>query len=212
MKDFIYAAMIAILAIFSYQQCSSKAFNSNLYEKNMEAKNDSISYYKNKNGENVATIKSIQLEKGELKKFLKEKGVELKRVKAVLAYMESHQEVRIDTIEVEFKDSIPCVFNKDFTISDEWYSFNQKLSQKGSTVTDFLLKNKQDIMWSWKYKKKENIFQKSKLEIRAEITNSNPYFKTTHIEPYIITVRKKWYEKPLVTVPLGILIGYGLAR
>lgn len=67
MKDFTYIAIIAALFLFSFHQYSKKNDLEQTIKTNLEARKDSISYYKNQLGQTVAEKKPF---KPPLKKWI----------------------------------------------------------------------------------------------------------------------------------------------
>ena len=178
---------------------------------NIKALKDSTTYYKNKQGEIVATKLALQLTEKELKQEKKNNNdlkIAIDKFKKTIAVIQSKQEVKIDTVLIPFKDTVPCVFERFNTINDKYYKFDLKVNQIGSIVTNFeLTPNKQIFVIG---EKKQNFFSNS--ELRAEITNSNPLFNQKDIKPIIIIYEKSWYEKPQITIPLGLAIGLLISK
>ena len=202
----LYLGIIVIIIIFSVNNCSNKNATIQTQKDNIEAYKDSTIYLKNKKGEVVASKLALQLTEKELRKE-KENNEDLKiaiqKFKKTIAVIQSRQEVKIDTILVPFKDTIPCVFERFNTITDKYYQFDLKVNQIGSIVSNFeLTPNKQTFVIG---EKRENFLSNS--ELRVDITNSNKLFNQTNVKPIVIIYQKSWYEKPQVTIPIGFILG-----
>lgn len=215
MKKYIPYILIIFFAVLSYNfYVANKSVNKRLIDNN-KAQNSKIKYLTNKWGEEKASKLAVQLTNTELRKQAKGNSEENKRLKEaikdykkVIATIQTTQVVKIDTIKIPFKDTIACVFSKDFEVRDKWYQFNQNITNKGFTITDFeLTPNKQDIVVGWK---KQGWFKNPLATV--EITNSNPLFNQVDIKPIIIVYNKKWHEKWYVTIPSAFALGYVLSN
>mgnify|MGYP000232872617 FL=1 len=177
---------------------------------NIRAYNDSIKHFQNKNGEIVSSKLAVQLTNKELKQQIKglsedDKRLKeaIKKYKKVIATVQTTQDVKIDTIFIPFKDTIPYVFSKEIEVIDTYYRFDVKLSNTSFKITNFsLTPNKQDIVIGWK---KKGLFKNPLATI--EITNSNKLFNQTEIKPIIIVYKKQWHEKWYITLPSAFLLG-----
>lgn len=202
--------LIILLSVLAWDLYNSKKIDSKIAEENILALQDSVKYHKNKFGNEVASKLALQLTAKELQKSVKNGSIEnnklkeaIKKYKKVIATVQTTQEVTIDTIYIPFKDTIKCVFRKNFEIRDKWYQFNQTITNKGFKITDFkLTPNNQTVVFGWK---KNGWFKNPQAVV--EITNLSPLFKQTKIKPIIIVYHKKWYEKWYITIPSAFLIG-----
>lgn len=204
-KIFFFTIIFSLL-LFLVNTCSNKNATIQRQKDNIKALKDSTTYFKNKQGETVATKLALQLTERELneeKKNNKDLKIAIDKFKKTIAVIQSKQEVKIDTVLIQFKDTVPCVFERFNTINDKYYRFDLKVNQIGSIVSNFeLTPNKQTFVIG---EKKENFFSNS--ELRVDITNSNKLFNQSEIKPIVIIYQKSWYEKPQITVPIGFVLG-----
>lgn len=210
MKKYLPYIVILALALVSFNLYTEKKADNSRYKSNLLALNDSVKYHKNKFGDEVASKRALQFTLSELKDYSKENKElkeTIKKFKKPLVVIQTEQVVRIDTIYRQFKDSIKYVFSKDINILNKDYAFNLNINQTGFKIDNFSIFNTQSIVVGWK---KQGLF-KSPIAT-AEITNTNKYFKQTKIKPFIIVYKRKWHEKIYFTVPIGIILGYGLSR
>lgn len=214
MKKYIPYLIILALAIFGLNQCSNNSANTKRYEQNLKAFQDSTFYYKNRLGHEVASRLSFQLTEKELSEQLKSKTEDnkrlkeaLKKIKKPIVVVQSDQEIKIDTVYVPFEVPVECKFSFDKQVNKNWFSFNASVNQDGLTISDFELQNNQTLVVGWKSK---SIFKSP--ELKAEITNTNPYFKQLQIKPIVIIYKRSWYEKPIYTIPLGFALGATLSK
>ena len=210
-QKIFFFTIILSLFIFLGNTFSNKNATIQRQKDNIKALKDSTTYFKNKQGEIVGTKLALQLTEKELneeKKNNKDLKIAIDKFKKTIAVIQSKQAVKIDTVYIPFKDSIPFVFERFNTINNKYYKFDLKVNQIGSIVTNFeLTPNKQIFVIG---EKKQNFFSNS--ELRAEITNSNPLFNQKNIKPIIIIYQKSWYEKPQITIPLGLAIGLLISK
>lgn len=214
MKNYIQPLIILLLVACLFKQCNEYNSLSARHERNIEALNDTTSYYKNKLGQEVATKLSLELTKKELNKKLsfstsenKRLSEALKKMKKPIVIVQSDQEVKIDTIKIPVKSDIDCQFFFNENVKKDWFSFSVSGNNKSLLISDFELKNSQTLVFGYK---KKNFF--SNPELRAEITNTNPYLKQKNIKPIYIVYKRSWYEKPIYTIPIGFVLGYGLTK
>jgi hypothetical protein len=203
-----YVIILLLIGVCAYLY-NDRNDITNRSERNIEASNDTIKYYKNKYGEVVASKLALEYTEKELKSKLSVKTDEnkrlsesLKKYKKVIAVVESKQEVKIDTVYVPFKTPINCDFNKFFDINDDNYKLGVNISNLGFKLKYLELSNNQNTIIGWKG---QGLFKGSKATV--EITNSNPYFNQVEMKPIIITYPRKIYEKWYITIPTGYILG-----
>ena len=205
-KDVFYIIIIISLILYAFNYLGDKNNEIKRQKENVKALQDSTTYFKNKQGEIVATKLALQLTEKELKEEKKnnlELKIALKNFKKPIAVIQSKQDVRIDTIYITYKDTIPFVFNRFERVKKDYYTLDLLSTNKGNTISNFKLKeNKQTIVIG---NKKKSIFKDS--ELRVDITNSNKLFNQKEIKPIVIVYKKSFYEKPLITIPIGIVLG-----
>jgi len=205
-QKIFFFTIIVIILVYVFNTISNKNETIKRQESNIKALKDSTTYFKNKQGEIVATKLALQLTEKELKQEKKNNNdlkIAIDKFKKTIAVVQSKQEVKIDTVFIPFKDTVPCVFERFNTIKDKYYKFDLKVNQIGSIVSNFeLTPNNQTLVIG---EKKKNFFSNS--ELRAEITNSNSLFNQKEIKPIVIIYKKSWYEKPQITIPIGFFLG-----
>lgn len=166
--------------------------------------------YKNKFGKEVSYNKSLVFENEKLlKKYLKSNDTileSLKGFKTVNNYIKVKEYITI-TDSIPFIKRIPYDF-KPFRITRDsvYYNFVGTIAPTYFRIDTLFIPNEQSIVVG---EKKIGVFKK---EFRVEITNSNPLIKTTNIGSYTFKEKKKWYERPLVHLGAGIIIGLGLNK
>tara|TARA_B100001179_G_C18544250_1_gene383052 strand:- start:242 stop:922 length:681 start_codon:yes stop_codon:yes gene_type:complete len=203
-KNTIYIGVIVVLFFVIFRQCDSKIQSDNSTESVQEYLNDTIAYYQNEIGQQVAEKKAIQGNKDALEILLSKQidsTGQLKKLvskyKNIAAAGNITQETKIDTVEIPYEVAVPYDFARDFTKSNEHYSITGTSNQNGVTLTDIQIPN----TLSFAIGKKRTGFFKS--EYRIEAINSNPYVKTTGLDSYTLEVPNK-------RLGLSLYAGYGL--
>ncbi|AKG94208.1 hypothetical protein AVT43_gp34 [Polaribacter phage P12002L] len=195
-----------ILLVYFFNSISNKNETIKRQESNIKALKDSTTYFKNKLGQTVATKLALQLTEKELKEEIKNNEslkIALKKFKKPIAVIQTKQEVKIDTVFIKYKDTIPFVFRRFERVKKDYYTLDLLSTNKGNTVSNFKLKdNEQTFVIG---DKKKSIFSDS--ELRLDITNSNPLFNQKEIKPIVVVYKKSWYENPLITIPIGFGLG-----
>lgn len=203
MKNFTQNSIIIIMAILLIHQFEDKRAVQKTSKHNESVLLDSISYYKNSLGQEVAEKKSFQGTAQELKQILDAKRKEnaqlneaLKKWRKVINISDTQTETRIDSIKVPFEVRVPCDFSRTWIKKEKFYSVAGEVNELGVTIENILIPNQQTIVVGTK---KLGMF---KTEFRAEITNSNPYIKTTSIDNFTFVERKKRFG-------IGASFGFG---
>lgn len=204
MRDFTLNSIIIILAILFIHQCEDNHALQKTSKHNESVLLDSVQYYKNALGQEVAEKKSFQGTASELKQILDAKRKEnaqlneaLKKWKSIANVTHTETITKIDSIKIPFEVPIPCDFIRTFLKKEKFYSVAGEVNQNEIFIDNILIPNTQTIVAG---RKKLGWF---KTEIRAEITNSNPYIKTTAIDNFTFVERKKRFG-------IGASFGFGL--
>lgn len=203
-KNAIYIGVIVVLIFVIFRQCNSATQQRQSQESAAEFLNDTIAYYQNEIGQQVAEKKAIQGDADALEILLSKQidsTGQLKRLvskyKNIAAAGNITQETRIDTVQIPYEVAVPYEFTRDFTKSNEHYSITGSSNQNGVTLTDIQIPN----TLSFTIGKKRTGFFKS--EYRIEAVNSNPYVQTTGLDSYTL-------EVPTKRLGLSLYAGYGL--
>ena len=177
----------------------------NQLNSNIGAFNDSIHYYTNALNEEVATKRALIGEKGALNAVLFAKKEENRRLTEVLKGFKKvktanfiNTETKIEKVFIPYKDTISCVFDKDFSLSNKHFSIAGNSSQTSVKINSLLIPNKQTVVVG----KKQTGFFRSQYKI--EVTNSNPHVRVNKLESYNFKVSKKRFG-------VGFVVGYGVS-
>lgn len=185
-KDIIYALVIALLICclsVSVNKCSQVNHE---YKNNIEALNDTIHYYKAKNGNLVATKLAFESDIKTLKLLNEELYDEIKNLKAkgnitsgtyftgVIDYGKN------DTTYVVEHDTISKGFLHDFAFNNEYRTLEGNVKYQNDTVGVKILKDEINFDYTVAMDDNNNIY----------ITSSNPYVKYNQITGFQLPKEK----------------------
>lgn len=211
----IYASIIIVLLFALSISVKSCQKNKQLYDNNVTALIDSVSYYKAKNGELVASKSLLEGDMSLLEKTNSELANELNSMKVknpeqVVKIVTEYIKTPSDTVWVI--DSTNVNITKQFDFTDDYRSL----------VGDVYLKNnmlglnisKDEVYANYTLAIKDN---------KAYITTNNPYIKISDMQGITIPTpkTKHFYLGPSInfgydpiqnkpTFNVGVSIGYGL--
>lgn len=215
----VYIAIIAVLLFTLNISIRSCQKNKELYNNNITALVDSISYYKAKNGELVASKPLLKGDISLLKKTNPELSNELNSMKVknpeqVVKIVTEYIKTPSDTVWVidSTKDSTNVNITKQFDFTDDYRSLAGNVYLENDVLG--LNINKDEVYANYTLTIKDN---------KAYITSNNPYIKISDIQGITIPTpkTKHFYLGPSINFgydPLqnkpsfnvGVSIGYGL--
>lgn len=198
-KNIAIIVLVLVVAWLIREKINASQYEKRV-EKNLTAQKDEISSYKLKNGQQVATIKSLEVSQNELKKqlWVKDDSLSLmiKEFKNVKAAVVVDTKVVIDSVPVPYEVPVPCEFYREFTFNDPNYSFRGVSSHLGITLKDLQIPNTMRLVLG----EKRNFF---KTTITADVTNSNLLIQTTGITSQVTTV-------PIKRFGVSVFVGYDI--
>ena len=183
----IYILIIVLLCVllsFSIQKCSNA---NNEYKNNIEALNDTIKYYQDKNGNLVATklafesdVKTLKLLNEDLYKEIED--LKLKKSVSSIVYIEGKVEnPKQDTSYIVKYDTISKGFNKYFDFNNEYRVLEGNVKYENDSLGIFINKDIINFNYSVGIDKYNNIYVKS----------TNPYVKYNEISGFRVSQPKK---------------------
>ena len=211
----IYVAIIIVLLFVLSISVRSCQENKQLYNNNVTALIDSVSYYKAKNGELVASKSLLEGDMSLLKKTNSELANELNSMKIknpeqVVKIVTEYIKTPSDTVWAI--DSTNVNITKQFDFTDDYRSLAGNVYLKNNMLG--LNINKDEVYANYTLAIKDN---------KAYITTNNPYIKISDIQGITIPTPKikHFYLGPSInfgydpiqnkpTFNVGISIGYGL--
>ena len=211
----IYVAIIIVLLFVLSISVRSCQENKQLYNNNVTALIDSVSYYKAKNGELVTSKSLLEGDMSLLKKTNSELANELNSMKVknpeqVVKIVTEYIKTPLDTIWAI--DSTNVNITKQFNFTDDYRSLVGDVYLKNNMLG--LNINKDEVYANYTLAIKDN---------KAYITTNNPYIKISDIQGITIPTPKikHFYLGPSInfgydpiqnkpTFNVGVSIGYGL--
>ncbi|WP_424493874.1 hypothetical protein [Salinimicrobium sp. GXAS 041] len=202
-KILLYAAVV-VLAFLLFRQCDKTAEQRKEKNSIQAFLNDTISYYDNEIGQEVAQKEAIQGSKQALEVLLSEKMDSLGQLKRLVKNFRNVDAAGnvttvtiIDSIPVPYEVPVPMEFSRDFEKSTQFYSLSGISTNRGLTINNLTVPNTLSFAIG---KKKTGLFSS---EYRIEAVNSNPYVLTTGLDSYTFKSSKG-------LISLDAQIGYGL--
>lgn len=197
-----------ILLVIMVIQYKSEFRKKDIYNTNLKALTDIVSYYKNRLGNQTATIKTLELQKEQLDKILIQKDKQLKALAAEFSSVNSvikySTQTKIDTIVTVFKnpvDSIPR-FSITGDRFDKWFSFKYKVTNDSLILSSFITHTDAAIITGYKRK-----WFLGKETLTTDITFSNPYIEVNQLSSAQVSMRQPLYKKWYVWLGVGIVGG-----
>ena len=196
--------VILLIIILLSQQCSSKRNQLRLIG-DIAKYHTLADTYENKYEEEIAYNKALVLTSDkELKAYLSVNDT----IGELLNSFKKIRSVVTQTVAVFIKDSfpykvkIPCDFKPFQIVRDSsHYFFQGTISRDIFKIDSLSIPNKQTIVFG---EKKIGLFKR---ELRAEIHNSNPLVRTSHIGAYTYKPKKRFYQRPVLMLGLGVATG-----
>ena len=174
----------------------SKIENEKVLSGKLDTFNVQLESYKLKDGKIVNTTKTVTYEKVPEKTELTKKFSEVKTI------IKIQERLRVDTIRVVYRDSIPCDFDIKGSIVDKDYSVDYSSSNKGLSLYNLKVVDTIEIVTGvkrkWLLGKKTNTI---------DISHSNKLMTTDDIKHFEIVEKKKFYDTTLFKVAAGIIFG-----
>jgi chaperonin cofactor prefoldin len=209
-KYIIIGAVILTIGIIGYLYFSLEKTKDALQIANVELSvaNDSVSIYRTKAGELVFKIKSVEIEKDNLKAAFEELGIDRKKLKDeniklkdVIGYLKA--EIEASGHVSTPLDLITPLQAKDSTLVRHFAPWSNKFMFVSNGT---IYQNKIDFDYLYKVgievtpttNKKETILNMKLTDPKASVISGNSF---------TVVNEKSWYEKWWITGPIGILIG-----
>jgi hypothetical protein len=203
-RIFTWVLLISCLALVSqlFQKCESEK----LQLANVEALNSQSKVYKLKNGQLVTSVETLSYSNSQLKnsivmkdKKVKELTNKFSKVQSLTKYVTN---TKFDTIELRYKDTVPCVFERKDKVVKEWYNIAYKSNQKGIEITELSIPDSVIVVTGIKRK-----WFLGKQTQTTDITHANPFVQTNNVQHIEVVTQKKWYDTFLFKVGLGFIGG-----
>jgi len=126
------------------------------------------------------------------------------KIKTVTRYIDK---IKIDTIEIHYKDSIPCVFERSGELKTKEYTFTYKSNQNGFSVNNMQLHDSLLIVTGTKQK-----WFLGKETNTIDISHTNKYILSDQVQHVEVVKKKAFYETTLFKVAVGFGIGVAVTK
>lgn len=200
------ALLFALIVIF-YSTCNKYKYNYEEQSSLITAFQDSIKYYKDKDGKNSAEIALLEGSKENLLKIIGKSDAQLTKLlkKGASSGTVFNQTTKFDTIVTVKRDTVNGVIEFNNSIKNNWIDLQVKV--KDDSLETFL--QTRDSL-SVSFQKVKQGFLKPKKSV-VVVTNANPYVNTTGLRSFDIPQKKNnlkfWFG-----VGIGAGAGYLLFR
>lgn len=185
-KDIIYFIIIIGLVLLLNNSVNQSNINEKIYENNIIALNDTVSLYKTKAGELVATKTAFECDIKELKKINETLYTEIKDLKSkndIVSGIYVDGEIvnsNNDTVYIIKYDTIQNGFNHNFNFNNKWRDLEGTVSYNNDSIK--LNINKDLVRFDYTI----GLDDKNKIYINSD----NPYVKYSNISGFTIPKEK----------------------
>lgn len=189
MKEFIksnwaWLGIILVLVSALISRCS----NDNLVKKD-------ITTYKTVTSKKEA-IKESNIPDTIVKKFTE--------IKTVTRYVDR---IKIDTVVVKYKDTVPCVFERSGAINKKEYSLTYQSNQNGLKLHNLAIQDSLLIVTGTKRK-----WFLGKETNTIDISHTNKYISSNQIQHIEVVPKKPFYDTTLFKFGAGFILGVALTK
>lgn len=200
------ALLFALIVIF-YSTCNNYKHSYEEQSSLITAFQDSVKYYKDKDGKNSAEIALLEGSKENLLKIIGKSDAQLTKLlkKGASSGTVFNQTTKFDTIVTVQRDTVNGVIEYNNSIKNNWIELQVKVKDDSLHTS---LETRDSLSVS--FQKVKQGFLKPKKSV-VVITNANPYVKTTGIRSFDIP-QKKSNLKFWFGVGIGAGAGYLLFK
>lgn len=186
LKDIIYFIIIIGLVLMLSNSVKQSNINEKIYENNIIALNDTVSLYKTKTGELVATKTAFECDIKELKKINETLYTEIKELKSkndIISGIHLNGEItnpNNDTVYIVKYDTIQNGFNHNFNFNNKWRDLEGTIYYNNDSVNLHINKDLVRFDYTIALDDKNKIY----------INSDNPYVKYNDISGFTIPKEK----------------------
>jgi hypothetical protein len=125
-------------------------------------------------------------------------------IKTVTRYVDR---IKIDTIEIHYKDSTPCVFSRSGEVKTKEYVFTYNSNQNGFKIDNMQLRDSFLIVTGTKRK-----WFLGKETNTIDISHTNKYISTYQVQHIEVVPKKKFYDTTLFKFGVGFVLGVTVTK
>ena len=205
--QWVGGSILFALIVIQYSTCNDYKHNYDEQSNLIVSMQDSIKYYKNKQGEFVAQIANLQGSKENLLRVIGNQDEKLtslikKNSKAGAVFA---QTTKIDTVLIPKTDTVNGIIERNSSIGDKWMTIEIK-ERDDSLRTKVQMRDEISVSFR---NVSQGLFKKKKSVV--EVTNANPYVKINGLRSFEIP-QKKSNLKFWFGVGIGAGAGYLLFK
>ncbi len=207
-KKIIQYGGVIILTLLLALQCHNNRLNTQVYNDNLEAITDSVTYYRNELGTQTAQVKILKLQNRQISEIIIKKdsmfaalAKEFSSVKSVTKF---NTITKFDTVYIAHSnawDSLPH-FRLNGKKHNKWFSLNYMVTPDSLTIYPLQVYNKTAVITGFKRK-----WFLGKETLITEVTHTNPYIETTQLTSAEVTLPSPWYKKWYIWLAAGLAGG-----
>lgn len=125
-------------------------------------------------------------------------------IKTVTRYVDR---IRIDTIQVRYKDTVPCVFERSGAINEKEYSLTYQTNQNGLKLYNMQIEDSLLIVTGTKRK-----WFLGKETNTIDISHTNKYISSDQVQHIEVFPKKEWYDTNLFKFGVGFILGVAVTK
>lgn len=221
--NFVQIVFIVILSVLLLNQCNVTAQKEKAYQQNLEAKNDSIEFYQNKQGLWVAEKKAFQTTVKEMDRLIDDYLFDNSQLKETIKSFKTPKsahssdiKVEVKDVDVKFANPIPFSFEREFKKATNNYGISGLVNQYGLKL-NFIATTQLTLATGIK---KTGLFTS---DFTSEATLSNSNFSISNMDNIDFTEKQSRFALSLFggyvipanlnpTFAVGIGISYDVVR
>lgn len=125
-------------------------------------------------------------------------------IKTVTRYVDK---IKIDTVVIKYKDTVPCVFERSGSINEKEYSLTYQSNQNGLNISNLQLHDSLLIVTGTKRK-----WFLGKETNTIDISHTNKYISSNEIQHIEVVKKKPFYDSTLFKFGIGFVLGVAVTK
>jgi hypothetical protein len=202
--------ILAIALLISVSMLFSKCQNEQVQLASIHALQFENLTYKLRNGQLVTSQEVASLNQSQMKlEIAKSKtALELsKKFHEVKTLTKLVQTIKIDTVQIAYKDSVPYNFEKKGVLIKNDYKLEYKSNQSGVTISNIEIPDSLIVITGIKRK-----WFLGKETQTIDITHSNKLIKDSGLQHFELVKPKKFWQTTVFKIGIGVIGGILIAK
>ncbi len=200
LRSAILIILVCVLGFLLFQQCSKNETLKEQQDNTINYLNDSVRFYQNKLGQEVATKNTLAGDNEQLEILLAQSNKEFdeltKKYKRVKSAVQIRTITRIDSFFVPFADTINFTFERPFIKDSDHYRIKGIVSNEGIAFNDISIPMTLSYLIG---ERKNGLFKPRTISIDAK--TDNPFVNIQGLDSYI-------YKPDVKRWSVGLYVGY----